>query len=138
MRCFVLPIALALSVSACGSNLEHDAPFDPDSPAARQAKASVSGRVLLEGEADHSQVTVLLKGGERTYTTQTLEDGSVELNGVVPGTYSLAVFTRYFEAISETVVIELGETLDLGERTLEPKKAAVRDRPWSASSTART
>lgn len=125
MRYFAVSIALALSVSACGSNLDHEAPYDPDSPAAKQAKASVSGRILLDGESDHSQVTVLLKGGERTYTTQTLEDGSVELNGVVPGTYSLAVFTRYFEPISETAVVELGKTLDLGERTLEAKKAAV-------------
>src|SRR5690606_27144203 len=114
-----------LLLSACSAELPHEAPFDALSPFDKQAKGQLTGTVRLEGESDHSQVTVQLQNEARTYSVDTAADGAVKLTGVVPGTYDLSIRTRYFKPFSDTVQVVLGEELNLGSRELALNRAAV-------------
>jgi hypothetical protein len=112
-------------LAACSSDLPHEAPFDASAPLSKQAKSSLSGTVVLEGETDHSQITLDLQNPSRTYNVDTAADGKLSLTGIVPGTYSLSLRTRYFEGVTETIVIGLGDTVNLGTRTLAPRMSRV-------------
>jgi hypothetical protein len=112
-------------LGACSSELPHEAPFDSNAPLEKQAKASLSGTIRLEGETDFSQVTLDLQNESRTYNVDTEADGAVSLTGIVPGQYALKIRTRYFQAVTETLTVELAEKIDLGTRTLPPLRGRV-------------
>src|SRR5690606_2732061 len=110
---------------ACSTELPHEAAFDPYAPLEKQAKATLSGAVRLEGESDYSQVTLDLQNDSRTYNVDTEADGAVRLTGIVPGEYTLRIRTRYFQPVTESITVGLGDTIDLGTRTLPPLKGRV-------------
>jgi hypothetical protein len=110
--------------SACGE-LPHDAAYDPQSPAAKQAKATLTGSVALEGEADASSVTVELQGADRTYSVVTGADGAYRIAGVTPGLYQVTFKTRYFTAQTDTVSVPLGEAVVLQARRLLARRASM-------------
>jgi hypothetical protein len=122
LRIFLL---LTLTLQACGGELAHENPFDPFTPAEKQAKGELIGRVTLEAETDSSEVEVQLLNDVRTYSVSTAADGSVRLTGIVPGQYRLSLQTRYFEPVTRTVDISLGSTHDLGTVTLAARRAVV-------------
>lgn len=120
----ILPFVV-VALAACSSGLEHEAPYDPNAPLEKQAKSEVAGVVALSGESDAAGVNVQLQNASRTYEADTGADGSFRITGVVPGTYQLRIGTRYFEEELGTLTVTLGEALDLGTRTLVPRRADV-------------
>ncbi len=116
---------LSFLATACFEPLPHEGPFDSDAPPELQAKAALRGRLLLEGETDAGGIDVRLSSEERTYSYATANDGVVDLKGVVPGAYTLTLSTRYFDPVTETLVLPLGETVDLGTVALQLRQARV-------------
>ena len=121
-RSVVLVFFLA---AGCGTSLNHDAPFDPESPVVKQAKGRLTGTVLLEGESDHAGTDIQLQNEQRTYSVQTQGDGSFALTGVVPGAYTVRIGTRFFVDETLTVRIDLASESKLGLIRLAAKRAAV-------------
>lgn len=124
MRNRLLTLVVTL-LAACSADLPHDSPFDPLAPAAKQAPGSVSGRVMLEHETDHGQVTVQLDGEVFDYDVQTDPAGAFTFSRVVPGTYQLRAFSRYFTPVTREVVVTLDAAADVGTLTLAAVKARV-------------
>jgi hypothetical protein len=118
-------LALAFGLAACSTDLPHEAPYDALSPQDKQATASFTGRVHLEGETDDSQVALKLLNAAHTYTFETEAGGKVAATGIVPGAYALRVEARYFEPVTQRVSIEAGGAFDLGTLVLHPRSAAV-------------
>lgn len=112
----------------CQQSLPHDGPFDPASPVERQARGRVTGRITLEGESDFSQVTVLLRdrAKRRSYESATLNDGTFEFLGVVPGNYELIASARYFQAWRQNITVLAGETIALDSFALALNMGNVR------------
>lgn len=112
-------------LSACSSELAHDAPFDPLTPPSKQARGTVLATVVLENESDHAGVTLQLQGEHRTYSAESVDDGSIRLAGVDPGRYALVLSTRYFEPVIRDIEVPIGGTFDLGLQRLAGRRAAV-------------
>lgn len=115
----------AIVLAACSGDLPHESPFDPLSPLATQAPGDVGGRIVLEHETDHGQVTVQLDGEVFDYDTQTDPAGRFAFARVVPGTYQLRAFSRYFDAVTRDVVVTLGSAVDVGTLSLSAVRARV-------------
>lgn len=111
-----LPILILLA--SCSTELPHEAPFDPDSPATKQAKATLKGKVALQGETDAGGAAVSLVNAERAYNFTTANDGAVFIPGIVPGAYRLTVSSRYFAPLERELELTLGESKDFGALTL--------------------
>lgn len=76
---------------------------------------TVSGRVLLQGRANHGGVTVSVAG--RSATTAT--DGSFSIAGVPAGTYTVtASFATYLDAERSSVVVTSGGAASLPDAEL--------------------
>lgn len=121
----LVPLITLLALgTACGEP-PHTSPFDPASPVEKQAKATLTGSVTLEGESDASSITVELQGAERTYSVQTSADGSFRLAGVTPGLYDVSYKTRYFVAQTDTVTVPLGQAVRLEARRLAARRASL-------------
>lgn len=125
MQKVLLVAGLALT-AACGDPLDHSSAWDPFSPAEKQAKGSVRGTVLLEGESDHAGVSVQLQNEARTYTAQTGADGSFRITGIVPGSYAARISTRYFAEVTRGVDVALGGESDLRTIDVQARRASVR------------
>lgn len=124
MRRIVVGVT-AILLTACAADLPHESPYDPQTPVERQAPGTVHGRVLLEHERDHSQVTLKLTGGIVDYDTQSDPSGAFAFTRVVPGTYTLSAFSRYFEAVTDEVIVSLDGSVDLGVINLEVRRSRV-------------
>jgi hypothetical protein len=116
-------LALAASIAACSSQLDHTNPFDPEAPPQLQARATLSGRVVLEQvgaaapDPAGTQISVAGAGG-----TLTGSDGTWTLQAVAPGTYAVeARRDGYVTARREAVVV----TLDDGDRVVSAPEMAL-------------
>ncbi|HET9553607.1 MAG TPA: carboxypeptidase regulatory-like domain-containing protein, partial [Anaeromyxobacteraceae bacterium] len=108
--------ALALGLIACGQPA-HDNPFDPSTPPALQARATLAGTVTLESVDGSlpatSGVHVSIPGTSLSADTDAA--GAYAIAGVAPGTWSVqATRPGYRDALVTGVAV----TLDDGNRTL--------------------
>lgn len=122
---FGVCVLTSFLVSAC-ADLPHEAPFDPATPAAHQAKCLIRGALVVGDRADGGGVLVELRDGGRTFTVQTASDGTFEFDGLAQGSYALRATEPLFEELTVTgIVVSLGSAVDLGTLTLEPLRSVV-------------
>ena len=126
---FLLSLWALLLLGACDTGLDPTNPYDDETPAEDQAKSTVKGFVLLEGQAAGSQdgVTVTLEGVGQTLTTTSTEDGAFEFAAsVVPGRVELRFVLQSYENGSiGPISVDVSETLDLPELRLLFKRAQL-------------
>ncbi len=115
---------------SCSADLEHKNPYDPETRPELQARGTLSGRVILEGESDFSAVPVKLVGIDSNHgaETTTNKDGSFMIPDVIPGKYRLVVSERFFEEETYEVNIGIGEQKSVGEILLPVMKYRVTGR----------
>ena len=114
MRRILLPLVIWLA--ACGEP-PHDSPYDPQTPADRQAHTSFSGTVSLEpvGGVSPSLAGIQVSVAGRGYAATTDGTGAYVIEGVPPGTYTVqAVLAGYQTA----AVAGVTATLDTGGATV--------------------
>ena len=111
-----LAVLLALAVTACG-DLKHENPFDPSTPLAQQARATLAGQVTLEATGG---VTPSLAGVQVAIPgtgLQAITDsaGHFEISQVPRGTWTLQATRQGFV---DALVTGITVTLDDGNTTL--------------------
>lgn len=143
---FRFPVAIAAVLCAvsgvsgvAGCTLQPTNPLDPDTPAAQQARAKVTGQVRAvfardaDGEpatpgaceesdvGDHSGFRIVLRGvrdggaGVNALSAETNETGLFEFVGVPPGPYSLEILRLGFDLPPAAEVnVGAGEVRNLG------------------------
>lgn len=116
-------VAVALFATACGLP-DHQNPFDPGTPPALQARATLTGSVTLEAIGSVapalSGIDVSVPGVGSVTTDAT---GAWSLPNVPPGTWSVQLRRdRYLDASLTGVVV----TLDDGEKTVATAPVALR------------
>jgi len=108
--------ALALGLAACG-DLSHQNAFDPNTPPALRAKATLAGAVTLEAldasEPDLSGVLVSVPGTSLTASTDAA--GHFTLTGVEPGSWTVQATKAGYKSATVTGVTV---TLDDGNSTV--------------------
>lgn len=112
-----ISIALTvMSLAACG-DLQHESPFDPETPPDQQARTSFSGTVALEpvGGAIPPLNTVAVSVAGQSYSAATDDTGHYTITGVPPGTYTLQAVLDGYET---TAVSGITATLDTGGTTV--------------------
>jgi hypothetical protein len=119
-----LPVFVLLSAVACGGDLEHSSPFDPQTPLDKQARAEVRGRFTLEGERDHAGIEVRLEGASKT-DVSTRADGTFAVNQIIPGTYTLVIGERGWQEVTRTVDVAIGAQLAVPAEELPLRKGAL-------------
>lgn len=117
-------------LAACGSDLSHDSPFDPQSPSSMQARASLVAKLELRGESDSAGIHLVLQSSGETYAAETTSDGRLRLAGIVPGRYDAVIEARYFAPVRQALVFAPGEEVDLGSVALVQKTAQVHGRAF--------
>ncbi len=86
---------------------------------------TVFGSVLKQGESDHAGILVGLNG--TGYTGTTLADGSFTITDIAPGVYSISAQAEgYIRYDYPLVLLEAGESRDLGEVEIEPRKGTIK------------
>lgn len=111
--------SLVLFIAACG--IPPSNPYDPDTPPAEQARATLSGRVLLEDGASPAGIEVRLvdETGVERASRATNDDGAFLLSDVTRGVYFLRVGAparyRAPDLLSLPVELNAGEARNLGE-----------------------
>jgi hypothetical protein len=83
--CAGMVALLALALSACGGGDDSGASL----PAPPEGKATVGGRLSLDGEGLAKEEVELQVGGKTRETAKTDADGQFVLAAVAPGTYTL-------------------------------------------------
>jgi len=112
-RVRILLSALALIVlGACSTQLDGGNPYDPDTPPDKQAKASLSGTVTLEGFGDVTQVEVNVGG----LTAHPDAAGAYQLSGITPGIQEILFRLSGYQDRVEPRLLDPGEQLVLDVR----------------------
>lgn len=124
LRKFRLAAAAAALLAACGGELAHEGPFDPLTPKDKQARAELTGRFTLEGEADHAGIEVRLDGPVKT-DVSTEADGSFAVNQLIPGSYALTIGARGWREVTHAVEVAPGAVVALVAEELALRTSAV-------------
>lgn len=105
-------LALAAAAAGCG-DLQHENPFDPQTPGAQQARASLAGTVALETLGVAPVLTgVHVSVAGTGYSADTDADGGYVIAGVPPGSYTVQAVKSGYDTTSLTGILV---TLDDGE-----------------------
>ena len=135
MRARLLPVAGLVCLFAC-SEVPATSPFDPQTPAASQAKSRVFGTVALPVGFDPGEVfgelTPRLVGAEdRTVAVELVDaaqrTGAFEFTDVSSGAWRLELGGPPFRRVSVPLVVVLGQDVDLGVLELVPITADAAD-----------
>jgi hypothetical protein len=123
MRRLVPALALG-ALAACGG-LDHQNPYDPQTPAAGQARTSFAGKVTAEavGGVSPSLAGITVSVAGQSYAAVTDAAGSYVISGVPAGTYTLQAVRADYETASVSGVTA---TLDTGGRTVAIPDLALR------------
>jgi hypothetical protein len=116
--------AMVFLATACSAELDHESPFDSNAPLNKQARATLSGRFLLEGEQDHAGIEVRLKGPS-IQDISTQADGTFAVNELIPGAYELTIGERGWEEVTREVVLDIGAIAALQEEELPLRRATL-------------
>lgn len=92
---------------------------------ALERAAIISGKVFLQGQTDHSRITVVVKGTELSTTTG--PDGSFEIVGVPPGSHILLISKgKEYKSAEIPVEVSPGQAITLEPVTLLVAKLEVK------------
>ena len=98
MRIFDQRIYFAIIVllaAACSSDLDRANPNDINAPLTDQARGTLTGTIVLEGETDYAGIEIRLKGNSLK-DNSTDSTGAFALNEIIPGEYDLVISERGF------------------------------------------
>ena len=127
---FVIMVAvLGFGAIGCEDSFQRSNPYDENTPAEDQAKATVKGQVLLEDQALDQQdaVTITLEGEGQTKTTTSGEDGTFSFDASVkPGNWSLRfTLAKYQESQFGPFQIQAGQDLTVPVLNLLLRRASL-------------
>jgi len=107
-----LILAVAALLAACDTSLTADNPYDPDLPIHQQEPALLIGKVVLEaGEPTQAMVEVAPSGKN----ARPLADGSFEVLGLPPGTYTVQVTAEGHRTWAQAgVFFSAGQRVNMG------------------------
>jgi carboxypeptidase family protein len=114
-------LVLAALAAGCSSSVAPTNPYDPATPPALQAKATVRGALtsaLLP--SDEGLAVTLRAGGAVVVSTVTTAGGAFVIPALVPGTYQLEASPTGFVPVSLAVSLAPGQDLDVGPLVLVP------------------
>src|SRR6059058_4708361 len=112
--------AAAALIAACSTQPPHVNPFDPQSPPAAQARATLAGTFTLEASRALAGTHVSLLG--TGLSADTAADGAYSISGVSPGTWSVqGSRDGYRSAIVSGIVIRLED----GDQTVTAPPAQL-------------
>ncbi len=113
----VFLLACVAMLPAC-SDVGATNPFDPSTPAAQQAKASLTGTLLLPagyGVEHFAEIQVELAPGEgEARASEVGVDGAFSFEDVPADAYALRLRSEAFLIAPRTIVVDLAAQLDLG------------------------
>ncbi len=111
-RVFLFLLIVAALSTACPSGVDPVNPYDPDTPTANKAKASLSGQVLLEGDGDVTQVEILVAG----LTGHPNEDGTFLVEGIPPTIQEVLFRLEGYEDVRQSRLFTPGSTEEMNVR----------------------
>ncbi len=120
---------LALACAAC-TDVSATNPYDEKTPTAQQAKALVSGTLVLPAgfsaaRFSEASVGLVQQAGTARQESSVDAEGRFLFEAVPGGLWSLHVAAPPLLAAPRTLVVPIGEPLELGEIELEPPAAGA-------------
>ncbi len=129
----ITTLFVGLLIGGC-SSVDATHPLDPSSPPSSQHRSRLEGTVVLPAGEDAAALVsarVTLFSAERggaQIDQKKLVEGGFAFEAVLPGQYRLRVTAPGFETQVRYVVLQLGESLDIGEVFLEVPEGTLTGR----------
>ena len=98
--------------AACPSGIDPVNPYDPDTPTADKAKATLTGTILIEGNGDVTQVEILVAG----LTGHPAQDGTFTVKGIPPTIQEVLFRLDGYEDVRQSRLFSPGSTEEMNVR----------------------